>query len=636
MRRLHPAAAAFAALFLLAGPARAWVSNGTPVCTAPGVQQTLSGCADGAGGVYLVWLDPRSGAFNIYAQHLFSDGSVAPGWPVNGVPLTASGGALAAFAMPDGAGGLLVIGQRSTSIVAQRVTAAGTLAPGFPADGKVVTSDLQARLFAASSDGVGGAYIERVRNTPSIVPGQVTLTRVGPDGAIAAGWSLNGVLLVTGSNTLFSGLRVEPNPGGGAIATVLSTMAVPGGANDGFVARVRANGTLAQTTSTPPYLSNHNPPGVGPAIATGDGANGIFATWHDWDGGLDFTGAHWDSGGAQSWPVPTYFPGDAVPVADGAGGVYVSGRSNQTFQILTQRRLGNGSTVPGWPLAGVAYSGNQAFNGTSFRNTAAGLLACWSERLGTEYDIRAFLVAPNGTAAPGWAFGGNPVCTVAGNQTLPLLVPDGVGGVIAAWIDQRDDATTGQDIYAARLLDGGPVAARASLVSAVAETGVIRLDWWSPDGAAFAATVERQSRGAGYGALAELRADGGGHLRWEDRDVAPGETYDYRLVVLENGERTVLGEVSLAVPRQPEFALEPARPNPSAGPITIACALPSAAPARLEVLDVGGRRVLAHELAGTAGRQVLRLDEDLPPGLYLVRLTQGGRVATGRVVRMER
>ncbi len=635
MRRLHPAAA-FAALFLFAAPARAWVVNGTPVCTAPGVQQTLSGCADGAGGVYLVWLDPRNGSFNIYAQHLFADGSIAPGWPVNGVPLTASGGALAAYAGPDGAGGLFVIGQQNSNIVAQRVTASGALAPGFPADGKVVTADLKARLFAASSDGVGGGYILRVRDLPSIVPGQVTLTRVGSDGAIAAGWSVNGVLLVSASNTIFGDLRVQPNPGGGALASVLSTVAISGGSNDGLVARVRANGVIAQTSGTPPYLSNHNPPGVGPATATGDGANGIFATWHDWDGGLDFTGAHWDSSGAQSWPVPTYFPGDAVPVADGAGGVYVSGRSNQTFQILTQCRQGNGSTYPGWPAAGVAYSGSQAFNGTSFRNTAAGLLACWSERLGTEYDIRAFLVAPNATAAPGWAFGGNPVCTAAGNQTLPLLVPDGFGGVIAAWIDQRDDATTGQDIYATRLLDGGPVAARASLVSAVAETGVIRLDWWSPDGAAFAATVERQSRGAGYVALTDLRADGAGHLRYEDREVEPGETYDYRLVVFEGGGRTVLGEVSLAVPRPPEFALEPARPNPSAGPITIACVLPSTAPARLEVLDVGGRRVLAHELAGAAGRQVLRLDEDLPPGLYLVRLTQGSRVATGRVVRTER
>jgi hypothetical protein len=45
-------------------------------------------------------------------------------------------------------------------------------------------------------------------------------------------------------------------------------------------------------------------------------------------------------------------------------------------------------------------------------------------------------------------------------------------------------------------------------------------------------------------------------------------------------------------------------------------------------MDVGGRRVLARELDGLgAGAHAVRLGEvaALPPGLYLVRLTQGAR-----------
>ena len=93
----------------------------------------------------------------------------------------------------------------------------------------------------------------------------------------------------------------------------------------------------------------------------------------------------------------------------------------------------------------------------------------------------------------------------------------------------------------------------------------------------------------------------------------------------------VLGEATLQVPATLALAIEPARPNP-AGAMTLAFTLPSPAPARIELLDVGGRRVASREIAGAAGRQLLRLEESLAPGVYVVRLSQSGRRVTGRVV----
>ena len=55
---------------------------------------------------------------------------------------------------------------------------------------------------------------------------------------------------------------------------------------------------------------------------------------------------------------------------------------------------------------------------------------------------------------------------------------------------------------------------------------------------------------------------------------------------------------------------------------------------RLEVVDVAGRRVLARSLDGfAAGNHLLRLDTDarLAPGIYLLRLSHGGRAVTSRV-----
>ena len=66
-------------------------------------------------------------------------------------------------------------------------------------------------------------------------------------------------------------------------------------------------------------------------------------------------------------------------------------------------------------------------------------------------------------------------------------------------------------------------------------------------------------------------------------------------------------------------------------------ALPTAALARLELLDVSGRRVAEREVGSLgAGRHALDLvgGRSLAPGLYLVRLTQGANTRTARVAEL--
>ena len=87
------------------------------------------------------------------------------------------------------------------------------------------------------------------------------------------------------------------------------------------------------------------------------------------------------------------------------------------------------------------------------------------------------------------------------------------------------------------------------------------------------------------------------------------------------------------------FALTGLRPNPSRGSrLGVEFTLALASPARLELLDVGGRRVAAREV-GTlgAGSHVIDLaaGRRLAPGLYMVRLTQGVQVRTARAVILE-
>jgi len=128
-------------------------------------------------------------------------------------------------------------------------------------------------------------------------------------------------------------------------------------------------------------------------------------------------------------------------------------------------------------------------------------------------------------------------------------------------------------------------------------------------------------------------------------DVGPAGSY-YKLSAADvNGNEsgyallTPGGTLDVAGGAPLAFALEAVRPNPSRGArLSVAFALPTAAPARLELVDVSGRRVAYREVGSLgAGRHVADITErrHLQAGLYLVRLTQGTNVRTARAVVLE-
>ncbi len=83
------------------------------------------------------------------------------------------------------------------------------------------------------------------------------------------------------------------------------------------------------------------------------------------------------------------------------------------------------------------------------------------------------------------------------------------------------------------------------------------------------------------------------------------------------------------------LALAGAVPNPArAAALTLRFSLPDASPARLELLDVAGRRVALREVGGLgAGEHAVRLETRRPlrPGVHFARLTRDGRSLVTRV-----
>jgi hypothetical protein len=180
-----------------------------------------------------------------------------------------------------------------------------------------------------------------------------------------------------------------------------------------------------------------------------------------------------------------------------------------------------------------------------------------------------------------------------------------------------------------------PTPVQISLVDARAEPGVVRLSWLSPAGAAFAGTVWRSEPGGEWTSIGDVVSTGTGRIEYEDRSVRAGARYGYRLSDRGASSTTGLGEAWIDVPSAAGFALWGLKPNPaSARDLAVSFSLESAAPATLELLDVGGRRVLARAVGALgAGNHVLPLEGGgIAPGTYFIRLTQGARSATRRAV----
>ena len=120
---------------------------------------------------------------------------------------------------------------------------------------------------------------------------------------------------------------------------------------------------------------------------------------------------------------------------------------------------------------------------------------------------------------------------------------------------------------------------------------------------------------------------GGAYVAWDKADT----------IVNRNG--LMLSRVTYPTP----LAVGPGRPstaihlkligsNPAHDALSIEYSLPGDAPARLELLDLAGRRVRDLPLDGArAGIAHIDPGRTLSPGIYWLRLAQSGRIATARV-----
>lgn len=176
----------------------------------------------------------------------------------------------------------------------------------------------------------------------------------------------------------------------------------------------------------------------------------------------DTARAAWPIDPAVNLPVCTATSNQLAPrvVSDGAGGAILTWYDNRsgTADIYAQRVLASGVVDAAWPMNGLAVctaTGNQTVP-ASVSDAAGGAIIAWQDaRNVAGSDIYAQHVLGSGALDPSWPANGRVVCAATGNQSAPTLVADGAGGAIIVWQDQRSGSS--DDLYAQRILSTGVV-----------------------------------------------------------------------------------------------------------------------------------------------------------------------------------
>jgi len=594
---------------------------------------------DGANGVVTGWSDERTlGKLAPFAARLSGTGNLVSGWGAGGNAITVSDSSqLLVSSATDGTvgGGFFLTTISDTSynyshdLYLQRLTSAGSPAAGYPAGGKsMATGDV--KVGGLLYDGAGGVFFGW-----SAAGSTIRIKRLDNTGAAILGWPAGGI--DTGVPDAVNGEPALDGTGGGYLAWSTATQVmiqrfVSTGVSSGWPAGGLVVATPgAEVDPKIVKLSNNDA-----LVAWEDPATShILAMRVNANGTLNVS---WPAGGktVSTAAGPQFSP---LLLADGAGGAFVEWHEQPGFLFgkpYVQHLTSTGGVSGSWPADGVPLLSTDTEYASSgmVPDGADGAIVAWTDlRNGNDADVYAMRVVAAGTVDAGWTADGVAVCAATGDQAFPLMVPDGAAGAIVTWLDYTDQYNP--QVHVARLLSDGTVSALASLVDAAVEPGRVALHWYTPDGSVTSATVERAEAGGDFVALGEVLADGAGHIRYEDRTVQAGVTYQYRLAVPDGATITYLGQVTIRVPSAVAFGIDGFRPNPAGGEVSVVFALETAEPARLELLDVAGRRVLAEEVGALgAGQHVLRLAkaETLPAGVYVLRLTQSGRVATTRAV----
>lgn len=428
-----------------------WKLDGARLTTGIMHEFDQDAIADGNGGFIVAWRDGNTFVnYRIHVQRVNALG--VPQWAPSGVVLTTVSEQGSPKLVSDGAGGAIVtwhdLRNGNNDIYAQRVNGAG-VPQWTPGGVPLCLNTLTQRNPKIVSDFAGGAIIawEDSRYLTSDFYAQ----RINASGVTQ--WAVDGVPVFVDVYNQDSLVMVADGRGG-AILAWLDYQFVD---HRVIGQQLASNGTVYHPTglvicAAPGYKSV--------PVITSDGSSGAIVAWGDARNGAQYHlyAQRISSGGYLFWTtdgLPVATAGNVTGIdieADGAGGAIVSWsdfRNGLDADIYAQRLIAYGGMH--WPTNGVALcavSYNQTTSSVVPDGLGGAIVSWMDQRTGTAFaDIYTNRV--NGSGAVVWAYGGMPLSTAVSTQRDPVAVSDSANGAIVVWEDYSGDGNS--DLYAQRI-----------------------------------------------------------------------------------------------------------------------------------------------------------------------------------------
>ena len=449
----------------------AWRPYGSGIATGANIQDQVSGVTDLAGGMIIAWRDQRTDVGDIYVQRLSGAGDEL--WAPGGIPVcTAASLQQLPQIVPDDQGGAILVWQDNRAdpkgdIYAQRVSGNGAML-WFPNGVSVCAgpsaNDETVSRFRAIRDGFGGAIVTFSDDRNRLLVSEPGISKIWAQRITSAGspyWSPGGLPVAAEPGITYDNAAPASDGLGGAIVAWQDLTS-----GDWDIAAQHIGHTGTWNWGAPAAICTSAGRQYLPDIVP-DGGGGAIIAWvdHRGDPSGDIYAQRVDSSGVSLWSPDgnalVFGPssnsvGDYVirmtPGPEGGATLAFaddrkeSGVPDVGFTKVWAQRVDINGT-PQWGN-GVPVDGSA---GTHVRpvimtDTDGGVIVVWQKTLsGTGTNIFAQRLTGFGSAL--WGPGVN-LCNELAPQISPAAIADGLGGVLAAWSDQRAD---NGDVYANKI-----------------------------------------------------------------------------------------------------------------------------------------------------------------------------------------
>jgi len=150
-----------------------------------------------------------------------------------------------------------------------------------------------------------------------------------------------------------------------------------------------------------------------------------------------------------------------------------------------------------------------------------GTIITWEDARNVDYGYDVYAQRLNGAGVDQWPSNGVAVCSAPGDQYYPLIAPDGGGGAIVMWFDNRNGNV---DVYAQRVNGSGVVqwtTNGVAVCTAVGDQGLVTNPSFISDGSggAIVTWADPRNGGANFDIYAQ-RVSGSGVPQWTANGVA--------------------------------------------------------------------------------------------------------------------